>query len=65
MNALSVVTHEVDQQGNTEYYQRFLKFLRHVQDNDISGNCAQTDVKGDRLRRPHEQSDPDLYVRVV
>ncbi|HEX78120.1 MAG TPA: aromatic ring hydroxylase [Dehalococcoidia bacterium] len=65
LNALSVVTHEVDQQGDTEYYQRFLKYLQYIQDNDLAANCAQTDVKGDRMKRPHEQSDPDLYLRIV
>jgi 4-hydroxyphenylacetate 3-monooxygenase/4-hydroxybutyryl-CoA dehydratase/vinylacetyl-CoA-Delta-isomerase len=29
------------------------------------GNAAQTDVKGDRSKRPGDQADPDLYVRVV
>ena len=26
---------------------------------------AQTDVKGDRARGPHQQDDPDMYVHVV
>jgi aromatic ring hydroxylase len=26
---------------------------------------AQTDVKGDRGKRPHEQANPDAYVRIV
>ncbi len=65
MNALSVVTHEIDQAKGTEYHQRFLKYLEYFQKNDIYGNCAQTDPKGDRSKRPHEQVDPDLYLRVV
>ncbi len=65
MNALSVVTKEIDEAKGTEYYQRFLKYLRYWQKNDINGSCAQTDTKGDRSLRPHEQPDPDLYVRVV
>jgi len=32
---------------------------------DLVGCCAQTDVKGDRMKRPSEQKDPDLYVHVV
>ncbi|MDP2953625.1 MAG: 4-hydroxyphenylacetate 3-hydroxylase N-terminal domain-containing protein, partial [Chloroflexota bacterium] len=63
--ALSVVTKEIDDARGTEYHQRFLHFLRNFQDKDLVGNCAQTDVKGDRSRRPHEQVDPDLYLRVV
>lgn len=65
MNALSVVTYEMDEAFGTDYYKRWEKFLRYFQENDITGNCAQTDCKGDRLKRPHEQVDPDLYLRVV
>ncbi len=65
MNALSVVTYEMDQALGTDVGQNFLKYLTYWQDNDITANCAQTDVKGDRLKRPHEQVDPDLYLRIV
>lgn len=65
INALSVVTHEMDQELGTEYYQRFLNYLRYFQKNDLTAAAAQTDAKGDRSKRPHEQTDPDLYLRVV
>lgn len=65
MNALSVVTHEMDQQLGTDYNKRFLNYLRYFQDNDLAAACAQSDVKGDRSKRPREQDDPDLYVHVV
>ena len=65
MNALSVVTYEMDQFFGTESNKNFLKYLRYWQDNDICANCAQTDTKGERLKRPHEQADPDLYLRIV
>ena len=65
MNALSVVTYEMDHALGTDTNQNFLKYLRYWQDNDIVGSCAQTDVKGDRLKKPHEQVDPDLYLRIV
>jgi len=64
-NALSVVTYEADQKYGTEYNKRFLKWLANFQKNDLAGNCAQTDVKGDRSKRPHQQADLDLYLRVV
>lgn len=64
-NALSVITYDTDQKYGTEYNKRFLKFLEYFQKEDIVANCAQTDVKGDRSKRPHEQVDPDLYVRIV
>jgi len=65
LNALSVVTKNTDLKLGTNYYDRFVKYLSYFQENDLVGNCAQTDVKGDRMKRPHEQEDPDLYLRVV
>jgi len=65
LNALSVVTYEMDQDLGTEYNQRFINYLKWVQENDIVANCAQTDVKGDRMARPHQQEDPDMYLRIV
>jgi 4-hydroxyphenylacetate 3-monooxygenase/4-hydroxybutyryl-CoA dehydratase/vinylacetyl-CoA-Delta-isomerase len=65
MNALYVATHEIDQKKGTDYHQRFHKYLNYFQENDISACCAQTDVKGNRKLRPHEQADPDLYLRVI
>lgn len=65
VNALSVVTYEIDQARGTEYHQRFLNYAHYFQDHDIVAAGAQTDVKGDRSKRPHQQVDPDLYVRVV
>jgi 4-hydroxyphenylacetate 3-monooxygenase/4-hydroxybutyryl-CoA dehydratase/vinylacetyl-CoA-Delta-isomerase len=65
MNALSVVTYDMDQALGTDYNKRFLAYLEYFQANDICANCAQTDVKGDRSKRPHQQADPDLYLRIV
>jgi 4-hydroxyphenylacetate 3-monooxygenase/4-hydroxybutyryl-CoA dehydratase/vinylacetyl-CoA-Delta-isomerase len=64
-NALSVITYDTDQKYGTEYNKRFLKWLDYFQKGDMVANCAQTDVKGDRSKRPHEQVDPDLYLRIV
>lgn len=65
LNALSMTTYEIDQQLGTEYNQRFLKFLRYVQDEDLTCDGAMTDPKGDRSLPPHKQADPDMYLRVV
>jgi aromatic ring hydroxylase len=65
LNALSVITHSCDEAHGTEYHQRYLEFLKVFQQKDLVGCCAQSDVKGHRLRRPSQQSDPDLYLRVV
>jgi len=64
-NAISVISHEADKAYGTEYHKRFEKWLKEFQDNDCTAACAQTDVKGHRPLRPHEQPDPDLYLRVV
>ncbi len=40
-------------------------YYRHCRDGDLALAVAQTDVKGDRSKAPHQQADPDLYVRVV
>jgi len=64
-NALSVITYMTDQKYGTEYHKRFERWLRDFQTNDRTSCCAQTDVKGNRPWRPHEQKDLDLYVRVV
>lgn len=65
INALSVVTYDIDQKYGTEYYKRFLKYLEYFQENDLVAPITMTDVKGDRSKRPHEQADPDVYLRVV
>ena len=65
INALYVSTYEVDQKYGTDYHERFKKYLAWYQDNDLVGNAGQTDVKGDRSKRPSEQVDPDLYMRIV
>jgi 4-hydroxyphenylacetate 3-monooxygenase/4-hydroxybutyryl-CoA dehydratase/vinylacetyl-CoA-Delta-isomerase len=64
-NALSVITYLADQKYGTEYNKRFLAWLKDFQTNDRTSCCAQTDVKGNRPQRPHEQKDLDLYLRVV
>jgi len=62
---LSIVTKEIDDKYGTDYYGRFLEYLKYYQERDLAATCAQTDVKGDRMKRPFEQPDPDAYVHVV
>jgi aromatic ring hydroxylase len=66
-NAIYTVSYEADKQnkGATQYHENFKKWLERFQREDLVGCCAQTDVKGDRMLRPHEQPDPDSYVHVV
>lgn len=65
LNAIGIATKEIDEFKGTEYHKNFLNFMKYFQQNNMVGNAAQTDVKGDRSKRPHQQIDPDLYVRVV
>jgi 4-hydroxybutyryl-CoA dehydratase / vinylacetyl-CoA-Delta-isomerase len=51
--------------GDARGIERVEAFCRQCRDRDLSMAVAQTDVKGDRSKRPCEQTDPDMYVRVV
>ena len=65
-NAIYTVSYEADKSNNgaTQYHENFKKWLERFQKEDLVGCCAQTDVKGDRSKRPADQVDPDLYVRI-
>lgn len=65
INAVDSVTFEMDAKLRTNYHERFVEFLKMVQEEDLTIDGAMTDVKGDRALAPHEQSDPDLFVHVV
>ncbi len=65
LNSLHSVTWEIDQAHATQYHQRFLDFVTLVQQRGYVIGGAMTDVKGDRSKAPHQQDDPDLYVRVT
>lgn len=65
ITALAICTKEIDEAKGTDYHQRFLKLLKYYQEDDLDVCCAQTDSKGDRLKRPSEQKDPDSYVHIV
>ena len=65
INALSIVTFNIDEKYGTEYYKRFLKYLKYVQEKDLTCNGAMTDPKGDRGLPPHKQPDPDHFLHMV
>jgi len=65
MNALYSTTFECDIKHGTDYYKNFITYLKLVQENDWVVDGAMTDPKGDRGLGPSQQSDPDLYLRVV
>lgn len=64
-NALYSVTYECDEEHGTDYHRRLKDYLAWVQEENVVVEGAMTDVKGDRSKRPAEQADPDMFVRVV
>lgn len=51
--------------GSAEEQARLEAFYTLCRHEDRALAVAQTDVKGDRSKRPCEKEDPDLYLRVV
>lgn len=64
-NAVFSTTYEIDRKYATHYHENFNRFLRYVQERDLTVDGAMTDPKGDRSKAPHQQTDPDLFLRVV
>ncbi|MDO9516312.1 MAG: 4-hydroxyphenylacetate 3-hydroxylase family protein [Syntrophales bacterium] len=65
MNALYMTTYEIDEAHGTEYFPRFVEFLKMIQSENLMVVGGMTDPKGDRSKRPSEQADPDLFTHVV
>ena len=66
LNAIGQVSARIDDaRGTTENTARFLNYLHRVQDQDLTLGIAMTDAKGDRSKRPHEQSNVDSYLHIV
>ena len=64
-NAVYSTTYECDAAHGTHYHENFKKFAAYCQTKDLTVDGAMTDPKGDRSKAPHEQADPDLFLRVV
>lgn len=65
LNALWSTTFEIDQAHGTDYHARLHRFVTEIQRENLILGGAMTDPKGDRSKAPHQQADPDLFVRVV
>jgi len=63
-NAIFSTTFECDRKHGTAYHQRFRDYWRWIQQEDLVVDGAMTDPKGDREKRPKDQADPDLYLRI-
>jgi len=64
-DALFALQRVLARNKETEGLQRVRAFYRACREKDLALAVAQTDPKGDRSKRPCEQTDPDLYLRVV
>jgi 4-hydroxybutyryl-CoA dehydratase/vinylacetyl-CoA-Delta-isomerase len=54
----------MDKKFGTPYHDRFKKFVKKMQDENLVIGGAMTDVKGDRSLSPSQQEDPDLFVHI-
>lgn len=65
LNALYKITYECDAKHQTKYHANLLAFIRlaHSENSVVGG--AMTDGKGDRSKRPSDQPDLDVHLRVV
>lgn len=64
-NAVFSTTYEIDKAHGTNYHQRFIDFMKYVQENDLAVDGCMTDARGDRSKSPGQQPDPDAYLHVV
>jgi 4-hydroxybutyryl-CoA dehydratase/vinylacetyl-CoA-Delta-isomerase len=64
-NAVYSTTYDCDADCGTDYHTRFKDYWAGIQAHDLVVDGAMTDPKGDRGRRPREQQDPDLFLRIV
>jgi len=63
-NAIFSTTFECDRKYGTSYHARFKDYWAWIQQDDLVVDGAMTDPKGDRSKRPNEQADPDLFLRI-
>jgi aromatic ring hydroxylase len=64
-DALFALMRLLSRAGETQGLERVRTLYRKYRDGDLALAVAQTDAKGDRSKRPSEQADPDLNLRVV
>jgi 4-hydroxybutyryl-CoA dehydratase/vinylacetyl-CoA-Delta-isomerase len=65
LNAMYTTTWEIDKEKGTDYHQRFLAWLKDAQSRDITISGALTDAKGDRTKKPSQQTDKDVFLHMV
>jgi len=65
LNAVYEATYRIEADGVDDRHQRFLAYMKDVQERDLTLGAAMTDTKGDRSKRPGEQTNKDMYVHIT
>ena len=65
INSMWATTYDMDHELGTDYHARIRKWLANAQKEDIALAGALTDPKGERSKRPLEQKDPDMFLRMT
>ncbi|MEH6519374.1 MAG: 4-hydroxyphenylacetate 3-hydroxylase N-terminal domain-containing protein [Halioglobus sp.] len=65
ISVLHSITYDIDAKHGTQYHQRYLRFMKNAQRNNIILGAGMTDPKGDRSKRPNEQADPDMFMHIT
>jgi 4-hydroxybutyryl-CoA dehydratase/vinylacetyl-CoA-Delta-isomerase len=65
INSMWATTYDMDHELGTDYHPRIRNWLADAQREDIALAGALTDPKGDRSKRPLEQKDPDMSLRMT
>jgi len=64
-HALAATTWEMDRDLGTQYYPRFMEYLKMVQSKDLSVAGALTEARGQRSKKTLDWPDPFLSLKVV
>ena len=64
LNGIFQATKRIDDNYSSDYSQRFLAYMHRIQDEDLTVGVAMTDAKGDRSKRPGQQTNADAYVHI-
>lgn len=65
LNAMWATTFDMDKNLGTEYHDKLKVWLKDAQKRDITLSGALTDPKGNRLKPPSQQKDPDMSLHVI
>jgi 4-hydroxybutyryl-CoA dehydratase/vinylacetyl-CoA-Delta-isomerase len=65
LNALAMITHQMDKKNGTHYSERVDSYREYLQEKDLSMSGAVTDAKGDRSLLPSQQAMPYFYLKVL